>query len=158
MTGHHNRSNDQACLPLKTVLRKLRDKYQWYYATYKINVMATHHWGTGHTGEDWNLNSHIDFTTEGDTRGIDIGPDYDNESTSSSDTMLAFGGFETDGHLSDLLSSSQANLTILTREINNLQQQAREGQPTEGLDCIERELQNLSVTLRARQTSTSVPT
>ena len=38
--------------------------------------------------------------------------------------MLAFGGLEADGLLDDLLPSSQAHLTILTREINNLEQQA----------------------------------
>ena len=36
--------------------------------------------------------------------------------------------------------------------------EAREGQPTEGLDCIEWELQNLSPTLRAQLTSTPAPT
>ena len=61
------------------------------------------------------LNSYV-----GDTRGIDIGPGNDNENTKSLDTMLAFGGSEADDHLSDLLHSSQTNLTILTREINSL--------------------------------------
>ena len=65
--------------------------------------------------------------------------------------MLAFGGSEVDGHLSDLLTCSQTNLTILKRVINNLQQwvEAREGQLTEGLDQIEWELQILSLVLRA---------
>ena len=92
--------------------------------------------------------------------GIDIGPDNDNEITNSSDTMLAFGGPEVDGDLSDHLLSSQANLTVLTREINNLQQlvESREGQPLEGLECIEWELQKLSLMLRAQLTSAPVPT
>ena len=110
----------QACSPLKTVLRKLGDKYQSYCTRYKTHMMATCHRGTGHTGKDGELDSRVDITTEGDTGGIDIGPDNDNESTNSSDTMLAFGGLETYGHLSDLLPSSQSNLTMLTREINNL--------------------------------------
>ena len=41
---------------------------------------------------------------------------------SSSDTTIAFGGLEAGGHLSDPLHSSQANLTVLTRESNSLQQ------------------------------------
>ena len=77
--------------------------------------MTTHHGGTGHTGKDKDLNSHVE-----NTRGIDIGPDNDNESTNSSDTTPAFGGSEADDHLSDLLPSSQANLTTLTREVNSL--------------------------------------
>ena len=43
--------------------------------------MTTCHGGTGCTGQDGDLNSHIDITTEGDTGGIDIGLDNDNEST-----------------------------------------------------------------------------
>ena len=42
--------------------------------------------------------------------------------TLHNNTMLAFGGSEVDGHLSDLLPNSQVNLTIITREINSLQQ------------------------------------
>ena len=59
--------------------------------------------GTGHTGKDGDLNSHVDITTEGDTGGIDIGSHKDNESTNSLDNKLAFGGLEVDGHFSDLL-------------------------------------------------------
>ena len=79
--------------------------------------MTTHHGGTGHTGKDIDLDFHIE-----DTRGINIGPDNDNISTNNSDTTIAFGGSEAGGHLGDLLHSSQANLTVLTREINSLQQ------------------------------------
>ena len=78
------------------------------------------HRGTGHTGKKGDLNSHVDITTKRDTRGIDIDPINDNEGTNSSDTTLAFGGLEVDGHLGNLLPSSQANLTIFTREINSL--------------------------------------
>ena len=77
--------------------------------------MTTHHGGTGQPGKDRDLSSHVK-----DTGGIDIGPNNNNESTNSSYTMLAFGGSETDGCLGNLLPSSQANFTILTREINSL--------------------------------------
>ena len=115
MTGCHNISNNQVSSPLKTVPGKLGDKYQSYCTTYKTHAMTTCHRGTGHTGEDRDLNFHIE-----DTGGIDIGPNNDNESTNSLHTMLAYEGSEADGCLSNLLPSSQANLTILTREINSL--------------------------------------
>ena len=60
------------------MLRKLGDKYQSYCATYKTHAMNTHHGGTGCTGKDGDLDSHVDITTEGDTGGIDIGPNNDN--------------------------------------------------------------------------------
>ena len=46
------------------------------------------------------------------------------------------------------------------REINDLHQwvEAGEGQPAESLDCIERELQNLSLTLQPQPSSTQTPT
>ena len=76
--------------------------------------------------------------------------------------MIAFGGSEADG-LSDLLPNSQANLGILTKEINSSWQcvEAREGQPAGGLDHLDHlewELQNLSLMLRAQLTSTPAPT
>ena len=77
--------------------------------------MTTHHRGTRHTSEERDLDSHIE-----DTRGIDVGPKNDNESTNSSDTTLVFGVSEADGHLGDLRASSQTNLIILTRERNSL--------------------------------------
>ena len=52
------------------MFRKLGDKYQKYCTTYKTHAMTTHHGGTGHTGKDGDLDSHIDITTEGDTGGI----------------------------------------------------------------------------------------
>ena len=115
MTGHHNRSNNWVHSPLKTVLGKLRDKYQSFCATYKTHAMTTCHRGTGHTGKDIELNSHVE-----DTGGIDIGTNNDNESRNSSDTTIAFGGSEAGG--CSLLHHSQVNLTVLTREINSLQQ------------------------------------
>ena len=98
------------------MLRKLSNKYQLRCVTYNTHDMTTCHEGTGHTGKGRGVDFHIE-----DTGGIDIGPDNDNGSTNSSDIMIACGGFDMDGHLSDLPHSSQANLTILTREINNLQ-------------------------------------
>ena len=75
MTGCHNRSNDQVCSPLKTMLGKIGNKYQSYCATYKTHAMTTCHGGTGHTDKNRELDSHIE-----DTGGIDIGPSDDNES------------------------------------------------------------------------------
>ena len=72
--------------------------------------MNTHHRGVGHVGKDRDLDSHVE-----DTRNID-----DNESTNSSETMIAFGGLEADGHLSNLPPNSQADLYILAREIHSL--------------------------------------
>ena len=97
------------------MLRKIRDRYQSYCATYKIHAMTTYYRGAGHTGEDRELNSHIE-----DTRGIDIGSLNDNECTDSLDTMVAFRESEADGHLSNPLPNSQANLSMLAREINSL--------------------------------------
>ena len=50
------------------------------------------------------LNSHVEYA-----RNIDTGLDHDNESTNSSDTMIAFGGSEADGHLGNLLPNSQTD-------------------------------------------------
>ena len=101
MTGSHNKSNDQA------------SEVDTHHSALhiKTHAMTTHHGGTGHNSKDRDLNSHIE-----DTRGMDIGPNNDNESTNSSDTMIAFSGSEADGHLCDLLPNSQANLGILRRE------------------------------------------
>ena len=79
--------------------------------------MTTHHRGTGHTSKDKDSNPHVE-----DARGIDTGLDNDNESTSSSDTAIAFGGLEADGHINNLLPSNQATLTVLTNEIHNIHQ------------------------------------
>ena len=94
---------------------------------------------TYHAGEDRDLDSHI-----GDTKNID-----DNESTNSSETMIAIRGSEADGCLSDL-PNSKADLHILTREIHSLWQciEPKEGKPAEVLgciDCLEWELWTLSL-------------
>ena len=99
---------------IKTMLGKLGDNTM-YCATYKTHAMTTHDGGTGHTGNERDLDCHAQ-----DTGGTDIGPAKDNESTNSSDTMLTFGGSEADGCLGNLLPSSQANLTTLTTDIKSL--------------------------------------
>ena len=85
--------------------------------------MTTCHGGAGHTHEDRDLDSHVD-----DARAIDIGPNNDNASTNSLDTIIVFGGTEVDGHLSVLLPNNQADFDILAMEINNLQQQVQAGE------------------------------
>ena len=136
MAGHH----EWMCSPLKTVLGRIRDRYQAYYTTYKTHAMTTHHGGTGHQ-VDRDTNLHIE-----DMEGINVGPDNDNESTSGLDTTIVFGRSEVHGHPSSLILSNQAKLTACIREIHHLYQwvEDEEGQPAEGLDCIEWELQNLS--------------
>ena len=117
---------------------------------YKMHAVASHHGGAGHPVDRY-INLHIE-----DMEGINTGPDNNNVSTSGSDTTIAFGGSEADGHPSKLIPSNQAKLMALMREIHDLHQwvEARECQPEEGLDCIEWELQNLSLTLRPQPTST----
>ena len=125
--------------PFKTVLRKIGDKYQAYCTTYKTHATATHHGGAGCLLDtDINLN-----VEDSETTGID----NDNESTHGSDATVALGGREAEHHPNDPIYSNQAKLTALTREINDLCQRvgAGEGQPAESLDCIEWELQNLSI-------------
>ena len=144
MSGCHCKNSEQMHSPLKTMLGKIGDRYQAYCTTYKIHTMATHHGGAGHP-VDRDIDLHI-----GDMEGINMGPDSNNESTIGSDTTIAFGGSETDGHSSKRTPSNQANLTAIMRKINDLHQwvEAREGQPAEGLDHIEQELQNLSLMLQ----------
>ena len=134
MTGHCNKVTNWVCSSLKTVLRKSGDRYHSYCATHKTQAMTTYQGGAGHKSKDRDLFSHIE-----DTRSMDIGPDNDNENTNSSDAMIAFRGSEAGGHLGDLLPNSQANIGILAREINSLQQciKAGEGQPEEGLNHID---------------------
>ena len=103
-----------------------------------MNAMATHHGGAGCP-----LDRDIDLLVEdAETSGLDS----DNESTNHSDTTVALGGPEAEGHPKELIPSNQAKLTALTRELNDLCQlvEVREGQPAECLDHIEWELQNLS--------------
>ena len=105
-----------------------------------MHTMATCHRGAGHS-----IDRDIDLHVE-DMEGINTGLDNVNESTSGSDTTVAFGGSEAHSHPDELIPSNQAKLTVLTREINDLHQWlgTREGKPAERLDHIEQELQNLS--------------
>ena len=68
--------------------------------------------------------------------------DIDNESTHSSDTTVALGEPEAEGHLEDPVYNNHDKLIALMREINDLHQwvEAGEGQPAETLDCVECEL------------------
>ena len=79
-----------------------------------MHAMATYHRGAG-CPLDRDINLHIE-----DTEGINTGPDNDNESISGSDTTIAFGGSEADGHPSKLIPSNQTMLTALMRERNDL--------------------------------------
>ena len=115
MTGHHTKRNEQVCSSLKTMLRKIADRHQSYWTVYKTHVMTTPNREAGHMGEDRELNSHIE-----DAGGIDIGLNNGSDSTHSPDTMLTFRGVEADGCLSNLMPNTQADLNILTREVNNL--------------------------------------
>ena len=143
MSAHHS---TRMYSPLNTVLGKISDRYQAYCTTYEIHAMATCHGGAGHL-----LDRGIDLHAE-DTELTDI----DNESTHSSNATVALGGPEAEGHPNDPVYSNHDKLTALTREINDLCQQveAEEGQPTQTLDCIEHELQNVSIALHPPPPST----
>ena len=105
--------------------------------------MATHHEGTGCL-----LNRGMDILTE-DAEHADI----DNDSTHSSDATVALGGPEAVEHPENPVHNDQERLTVLTRKINDLHQRvaAGEGQPAETLDCMQQELQNLSIAIHQSQ-------
>ena len=63
--------------------------------------MATHHGGAG-CPVDRDIDLHIE-----DMEGINTGPDNDDESTSGSDTTVAFGGSEVDGHPMNLYPATK---------------------------------------------------
>ena len=48
MSYHQSQHNEQMCSPLKTVLGKIRNRYETYCTVYKTHPMATHHGGAGH--------------------------------------------------------------------------------------------------------------
>ena len=82
---------------------------------------------------------------------VATGMDNNNDSISGSDATVALGiGLEAEGHPNEFLPSNWTKLTALVQEISKLHQwvEAREGQPAESLDCIEWELQNLSLALQ----------
>ena len=121
------------------MLRKIIDRYKAYCTSYKTHAIVTHHGDAGCL-LDRGINLHVE-----DTEPADI----DNESTHRSDTTVALGGPETEGHLIDPVYNNHDKLAVLMREINDLHQlvQAGEQQPAETLDCIECELQNLLIAL-----------
>ena len=94
------------------MLGKIGDNYQAYCTTYKMHAMATHHGATGCP-----LDRGIDLHAE-DPEPTDI----DNESIHSSDTTVALGGLEAEGHSKDPVYSHHNKLAALVREINDLHQ------------------------------------
>ena len=137
-SAHVSFSQFKNMLTFKTVLRKIRDKYQAYCTSYKMHAMATHHRGAGCT-----LDRGIDLNAE-EPEPTDI----DNESTHTSDATVALGGPEAAGHCEDPVYSNHNKLSALMREINDLHQRVEAGgQPAESLDYIECKLQNLMIAL-----------
>ena len=114
--------------PLKTVFGKIGDTYQTYCHTYKTHTMATCHGGSGQP-LDGDINAHKDTDTD-----IEQTQDFHHVNTN-------------DFEESD--PNNPARLTLITRELDDLYQwiQAGEGQPLEVLNCIEHELQRLSISL-----------
>ena len=94
------------------------------------------------------MNRGLDILTE-DTEHTDI----DNDSTHSSDAAVTLGDSEAVGHLECPAYGNQGRLTVLMREINDLNQRvaAGESQPVETLECIQLELQNLSIAIHQPQ-------
>ena len=76
-----------------------------------------------------------------------------NDSTHSSDATVALGSPEAAQHPADPAYDNQDRLTALTREINDLHQRiaAGEGYPAETSDCIQCEIQNLSIAIHQPQ-------
>ena len=109
--------------------------------------MATHHRGVGHPVARGVLHVEDPETT---------GMDNNNDSISGLDATVALGGLEAEDNTDELLPNNQAKLMALMREINDLFQwvEAAEGQPAGSLDCIEQELQNLSLTLQPQSPPT----
>ena len=96
--------------PLKTMLRKIGDRHQDYCTTYNMHAMAT-----CHGGARCPIDRDIDLQIE-DVECINTGPDKD-EGTCGSDTTIAFGGSEADGHLNELIPSNvQEKYTIYINE------------------------------------------
>ena len=112
MSHHCSKNSKQTHLLLKTILRKLGNRYQTFCTAYKIHAIATCHRCAGHL---------IDRDTDLHMRDVEAtGQDTDNESTNGSDTTIALGGPEVEGQPNEFIPSNQAKLTALMREINNL--------------------------------------
>ena len=79
-----------------------------------MHAMATHHGGAG-CPIDRDINLYIE---DAETTSLD----NDNVSTSGSETTIALGGPEAEGHPDELICNNQTKLTALTREMNNLWQ------------------------------------
>ena len=116
--------------PIKTILGKIRNRYHTYCTVYKNHALATFHEGAGHPIARDDLHVEDPEAT---------GMDNNNDSISGLDATVALDGLEAEDNTDDLLPSNQAKLMALMRKINDLHQQVedREGQPAEGLYCIE---------------------
>ena len=117
--------NLRPCSPLKIVFNKLGDTYQAYCNTYKTHAMATHHGGAGQP-------LYKDTAQHG--QDADIPDNCHHEDMDN---------FENAGQ------ENNTNLANLTQELDDLcyRIQAREGQLTEALNCIEHKFQRLSIAL-----------
>ena len=113
MLGHHIKHSKSAHSLFKTVLGKIRYKYQAYCTMYKTHAMATYHGGTG-CPLDRGINLHIE---DSETTGLD----NDNESTSGSDATVALEGPEAECCPDDIIHSNEVKLMALMREINDLE-------------------------------------
>ena len=82
---------------------KIGDRYQAYCTTYNMHAVATHHKGAGCP-----LDRGMDIHAE-DSEDADI----DNESTHRSDTMVALGRPEAEGHPKDPVYNNHIKLTAL---------------------------------------------
>ena len=129
MSAH---SSLRSHLPLKTVFGKLGDPYQAYCNTYKTHTMATHHGGLGQPLD----------------REVDVTRDAHNATDTDIEDMQDFHNMET-VNFEDSEHNNPTRLTAITRELDDLcqQVQAEEGQPSEALNHIERELQRPSILL-----------
>ena len=99
MSGPHSKNSEQMYSPLKTMLGKIGDMYQTYCAAYETHTMATHHGDAG-CPIDRDIDLHIE---DAETTGLD----NDNGSISGSDTTIALGGPEAEGHPDELIPSNQ---------------------------------------------------
>ena len=105
MSGHCSKNSEQTHSPLKTMFVKIGDRYQTYCTVYKVHTMATNHGGAG-CPIDSDIDLHIE---DAEITGLD----NNNESIKGSDTTIALGGPEAEGHPNELVPSNQAKLTAL---------------------------------------------